>query len=202
MKDKLIYIMILLITFILVTGAMYYGASNYKNIFALDFASVEPDSLQSKTEKPAVTENKQTAQIPVIAKNDSVKNSLASDRVSPEPADVKISASAFSDSSNAIFEELRKIKEMLRQKDQTAPVQASAPDLTKKNSMKDSVYNKWIKNSVKLYETMDSKKAAKIIQGYNDNIARDIIFSMKKKKAAEIIAEFKPELVNRIISVE
>jgi len=25
---------------------------------------------------------------------------------------------------------------------------------------------------------------------------------MKKKKAAEIIAEFKPELVNRIISVE
>lgn len=202
MKDKLIYVMILLITFILVTGAMYYGASSYKNIFALDFSSVEPDSLQTKTEKPAVAENKQTEQVPVIAKNDSLKNSPVPNRVSPEPADVKISASAFSDSSKALFEELRKIKELLEQKSQTAPVQASAPDLTKKNSMKDSVYNKWIKNSVKLYETMDSKKAAKIIQGYNDNIARDIIFSMKKKKAAEIIAEFKPELVNRIISVE
>lgn len=194
--------MILLITFILVTGAMYYGASSYKNIFALDFSSVEPDSLQTKTEKPAVAENNQTEQVPVIAKNDSLKNSPVPNRVSPEPADVKISASTFSDSSKALFEELRKIKELLEQKSQTSPVQASAPDLTKKNSMKDSVYNKWIKNSVKLYETMDSKKAAKIIQGYNDNIARDIIFSMKKKKAAEIIAEFKPELVNRIISVE
>lgn len=202
MKDKLIYVMILLITFILVTGAMYYGASSYKNIFALDFSSVEPDSLQTKTEKPAVAENKQTEQVPVIAKNDSLINSPVPNRVNPEPADVKISASTFSDSSKALFEELRKIKELLEQKSQTEPVQASAPDLTKKNSMKDSVYNKWIKNSVKLYETMDSKKAAKIIQGYNDNIARDIIFSMKKKKAAEIIAEFKPELVNRIISVE
>ena len=47
---------------------------------------------------------------------------------------------------------------------------------------------------------MDTRKAAKIIQGYSDNIVRDLLLTMKKKKAAEILAEFKPETATRIIS--
>jgi flagellar motility protein MotE (MotC chaperone) len=65
---------------------------------------------------------------------------------------------------------------------------------------KDSIYQDWLKQTIKLYENMDTKKVAKIIQGYSDNIARDLILKMKKKKAAEILAEFKPEYVVRIIS--
>jgi len=65
----------------------------------------------------------------------------------------------------------------------------------------DSSYVEWIKNTVKLYESMETQKAAKIILGYSDNIARDILLKMKKKKAAEILAEFKPEIATRIISV-
>jgi len=67
---------------------------------------------------------------------------------------------------------------------------------------KDSTYNSWMKNSIKLYESMDTKKAAKIIQGYSDNIAREILFSMKKKKAAEIISELKPEAATRIMNLQ
>jgi len=66
---------------------------------------------------------------------------------------------------------------------------------------RDSIYKSWVAETVKLYEVMDSKKAAKVILGYSDNIARDIILKMKKKKAAEILAELKPEVVTRIISV-
>jgi flagellar motility protein MotE (MotC chaperone) len=70
----------------------------------------------------------------------------------------------------------------------------------KLNAKKDSVYQIWVRKTVKLYESMDSRKAAKIILGYSDNIARDLLLTMKKKKAADIIAEFKPEVATRIIS--
>jgi flagellar motility protein MotE (MotC chaperone) len=49
---------------------------------------------------------------------------------------------------------------------------------------------------------MDAKKAAKIILTYSDNIAKDIVYSMKKKKAAEILAQLNPETVNRITRVK
>ena len=49
---------------------------------------------------------------------------------------------------------------------------------------------------------MDADQAAKIITNYSDNVARDIIYSMKKKKAVEILSALKPETVNRLIQVE
>jgi len=61
------------------------------------------------------------------------------------------------------------------------------------------MYVSWTKKIAKLYETMDPSKAAKIIQGYSDNIARDIIYTMKQKKAAGILAEFNPKIANRIM---
>jgi Mg/Co/Ni transporter MgtE len=62
----------------------------------------------------------------------------------------------------------------------------------------DSSYLIWMKQTAKLYESMDPKKAAKIIQSYSDNIARDIIYSMKQKNAAEILSELNPDTANRI----
>jgi flagellar motility protein MotE (MotC chaperone) len=202
MKDKLIYVMILLIAFFIVTAAVYYGASNYRNIFAFDFTSVTSDSILIKSAESGVTENNKKEADKGTVFADTAKSTHVTNKTIQNEADIKISASSVMDSSLIILEELKKIKELLEQKNQVVSVQNPQPDLSKKNSMKDSVYSKWIKSSVKLYEAMDSKKAAKIIQGFNDNIARDIIFSMKKKKAAEIIAEFKPELANRIISIE
>ena len=63
----------------------------------------------------------------------------------------------------------------------------------------DSLYREWTKKTAKLYEIMDPAKAAKIIQGYSDNVARDLIYSMKKNKASEILAAFSPENANRIM---
>ncbi|MEW6507412.1 MAG: hypothetical protein AB1432_06650 [Bacteroidota bacterium] len=202
MRDKLIYVIILLIAFFIVTAAVYYGATNYRNIFAFDFTSVTSDSILNKSAESGVTENNKEEPDKGTAFADTAKSTHVTNKTIQNEADIKISASSVMDSSLIILEELKKIKELLEQKNQAVSVQNAQPDLSKKNSLKDSVYSKWIKSSVKLYEAMDSKKAAKIIQGYNDNIARDIIFSMKKKKAAEIIAEFKPELANRIISIE
>jgi len=49
---------------------------------------------------------------------------------------------------------------------------------------------------------MEPKKAAKIIQTYSDNIARDILYNMNKKTAAKVVSEFNPETTNRIFRFE
>lgn len=203
MKDKLIYVLILLIAFFMVTGAMYYGASTYKNIFALDFTPVDsgPEPAAKDSSVTALAQKTETPAKPALPDSSIVMNQTGS--VPVDTADLKISASTISDNTNILAEQINKLKEqvnLLSEKSVPAnnPENLSLPI----KSVNDSVYNNWVKNSVKLYEAMDSKKAAKIIQGYNDNIARDIIYSMKKKKAAEIIAEFKPELANRIINLK
>ena len=84
---------------------------------------------------------------------------------------------------------------------QTASSDPIKVDRVDKNLAKrDSLHKAWVKNTAKLYESMDTRKAAKIIQGYSDNIVRDLLLTMKRKKAAEILAEFKLETATRIIS--
>ncbi len=200
MKDKLIYVLILVIAFFMVTGAMFYGASTYKNIFALDFSPVETDTLKQIPVKKDPVEIAQSKPTEKPIQIDSLNTPVAERKADKDSAAIQISASEITDSTKVLLEQLKKLKTQLT----TANPVVAAPQSGISNAkiQKDSVYNKWVKSSVKLYEAMDSKKAAKIIQGYNDNIARDIIYSMKKKKAAEIMAEFKPDLANRIINLE
>ena len=62
----------------------------------------------------------------------------------------------------------------------------------------DTIYQKWIKQTAKLYESMDPKKAALIIRNYSETTARDIIYKMKKNKAAEVLSELDPVTANKI----
>lgn len=78
------------------------------------------------------------------------------------------------------------------------PVTGNSEIVSNNNAKEDTLYNKWMKSTAKLYENMEPKKAAKIIASYSDNMARDIIYTMKKKKAAEILAELNPEFASRI----
>jgi flagellar motility protein MotE (MotC chaperone) len=70
-----------------------------------------------------------------------------------------------------------------------------------KSTEKDSAYIKWKKSTVKLYELMDPKKAAKIISQHSDNIARDLIYSMNKKKAAQILQYLDNETVIKLTRI-
>jgi len=64
---------------------------------------------------------------------------------------------------------------------------------------KDSTYNLWIKQTVKLYEAMDSKVAAKAILGMPENVARDLIYALKKKKAAEVLSSMPVDKVTKLL---
>ena len=67
--------------------------------------------------------------------------------------------------------------------------------LAKLKAQQDSVYQAWKKETIKLYEAMDSKQVAKLIEKLSDDIARDLIYSMNKRKAAEILSSMEPDKV-------
>lgn len=206
MKEKLIYIVIFLFAFIAVSGGMYYAAGAFKNVFAFDFSPADHSvkvaldttkPKKPKSPKPIIKPVDTEAKIDSLLKNNSSENPIVK-----ENNPVKL------DSLKLLFAEIEKLKEgNVKGKPITMPAAVSiVPDnnTVKVNAQikKDSTYNSWMKNSIKLYESMDTKKAAKIIQGYSDNIAREILFSMKKKKAAEIISELKPEAATRIMNLQ
>ncbi|MEW6193523.1 MAG: hypothetical protein AB1521_00025 [Bacteroidota bacterium] len=201
MKEKLIYAVSFILAFLLVTGAMYYGASSYKNIFAFDFTPVTTENNANKPNMlKASIDPKDIAKL----KNE-LLDSLKSfnDYQAYDTASFHLRDSSIVDSIKILLDEVKKLKAQ-----QTTPITTIVPatkvepEPAEQTAKTDTAYNKWVKNSVKLYEAMDTKKAAKIILGYSDNTARDILFSMKKKKAAEIIAELKPEIASRIVSVK
>jgi flagellar motility protein MotE (MotC chaperone) len=45
---------------------------------------------------------------------------------------------------------------------------------------------------------MDSKIVAKLILNLSDDTARDLIYSMKKRKAAEVLSNLSPEIAIRL----
>lgn len=198
MKEKLIYGVIFLFVFVMVSGGIFYLNNTYKNIFAFDFSPKNaPDLNKEKKDN--------------LAKQDSVKT----DSTKIAQAAVKDSSVTVNDSTNTATSTPVQATQQPKQKEteivkkaaepakspvvQQVPFRLNVDDKTK--AKKDSIYADWVKQTVKLYESMDSKKAAKVITGYSDNIARDILLKMKKKKAAEILAELKPQDVTRIISV-
>lgn len=199
MKEKIIYGFSFLAAFLIVTLLMIYASSAYRNIFKFDFTPVDTKS-EIKAEN-LVKSSFNNNNILSLRKElmDSIK--ALKEKDSYDILTMNIKDSTLIDSLQYYLSELKKLKAEKELSSKQPQIPLTVPK-TNEVSKKDSAYKMWIKNTVKLYEAMDSKKAAKIIQSYSDNIARDIIFAMKKKKAAEIIAELKPEVANRIISVQ
>ncbi|MCX6169911.1 MAG: hypothetical protein NTX65_11255 [Ignavibacteriales bacterium] len=198
MKEKIIYIVSFLLAFVLITGLLIFLNSSYKNIFAFDFSPINNSVAAVKKEEPKnqppVQPKDTTAVLPVV--KDTVAQKIDSTKLKQNLAAIKDSIAVKKNGKE-------KAKKTEPQPVNNAIVKAEPPKIAepdKNNTKKDSVYQAWIKNTVKLYETMDTRKAAKIIEGYSDNIARDLLLTMKKKKAAEILAEFKPQTATRIIS--
>lgn len=198
MKEKIIYIVSFLLAFALVTGLLIFLNSTYNNIFTFDFTTTVKTAAEIK-------KLDQIDSTKIHSKDSTIVN------VTPEAAiaqkidslQSKTTSVSLKD-SNAAQIVSKKLAEEIKPAlkiPQTASLDPIKVDRVDKNLAKrDSLHKAWVKNTAKLYESMDTRKAAKIIQGYSDNIVRDLLLTMKKKKAAEILAEFKPETATRIIS--
>ncbi|MCK9210204.1 MAG: hypothetical protein M0P61_05125 [Ignavibacteriaceae bacterium] len=213
MKNNIIYIGTFVAAFLLITGAFIFLNSYYVDIFHFNFAQVKVtpkklpvkissvDSALLKEMKSALKEmksdlldslksvNKQNNPVPLTnrASNDSILIDSLNKYIVQIVKDAKKNQLQAQDKKKGATEKAALVVS-------TAEIAASIKH--------DSSYFSWKKQTASLYEMMEPKKAAKIIQNFSDNIARDILYSMKKKKAAEILAQLNPETANRITKAQ
>jgi len=190
MIDKIAAVIIFIISFVMVTALIAFMNLKYDNIFDFDFT---PTHAAAELRTVQQIEDMKSNLRPEIEKAvfDSLKvvgfDSLAvintNDRV------------VLLEDSIAVLQ-----KEISKLSRETTTLEATNEKFEKKKDS-ETEYQEWIKTTSKLYDSMESQKAAKIILKYSDNIAKDILYSMKKKKAAEILAELNPEVANRITRV-
>lgn len=220
-------ILVFVAAFVIVTIILIVLNSKFNNIFKFDFSpphSLVVNAKDSSNAKGKELDNKDgqkpasEVNIPGVKTEEVTKQDKKDSLANPQ---LKITTNQESGKNNK--QEKTAVNTKPEQKTSTPPVKttvANVKDQKKNNSNNpktvnnnkpvnnnvtknspakvDSSYIKWTKNTAAIYESMDSKKAAKIIQNYSDNIARDIIYAMKKKKAAEILAELTPEVANKI----
>ena len=201
MKQKIIYIFAFLVAFLATTGGIIYLNNNYTDIFKLNFKPIVKEKKNSSLNANLnnnVSLKDLKSVIQTEFKNyllDSLRN-VYKDQHHKALAEVAQKDSSLSDSLKSLKQVIKKIdRQLAKQEANNQNVKAAE---VKEKVKKDSAYIKWTHQTAKLYEAMDAKKAAKIIQSYSDNVARDILYSMRQKKAAEILSELNPQTANRI----
>lgn len=184
MKTVITYILICVIAFVAVTNALIYLNKRYVNIFKFDFRpKYSADSLNS-ADTLTIAEEFRTDSLFTEMRNDSLWTKIEQQSTETES-------------------EVTGETETQQTKTETTP-EVDLPDKpeTFTEMQSDSAYIKWRKKTVKLYEKMDAEQVAQVIPKFSDNIARDIIYSMKKKKAAKVLSYLTPETVARLTKVK
>jgi len=192
-KNKIIYIGSFLAAFIIVTTLIIALNNSYNNIFEFDFTEVKPE-----LDNTQFTEISTSAEVLMLKSylehefKDRIVDSVKAN--TPIKIDTVIQKvvedKALIDSLNRLNVELQKTQKLLAQTEKQV----------EKNEKVDTVDKDWIRKTSKLLEEMDPKRAAKVITNYSDNEARELIYAMKQKKAAEILSLLDPVFVNKITS--
>ncbi|MFA8341672.1 MAG: MotE family protein [Rhodothermaceae bacterium] len=182
MGSKLSIFLVFVITFIGVAGAVYFLNQKYNNIFVGDFRPA-PNMKDINTDLEERVDS--LDQYYVRTKIDTFFIYQDTTLISQLEDAQKLIA----DLQNQIVEKEKTIKN----------IEGKISAVTEKTTTnQDSVKQAWLTATVKLIETMDAKRAARIIENYNTDLARDIIYKMKKKKAGEILSQLKPDLVTNL----
>jgi len=168
-RDKLLYISFFLAAFLVTTAAIMYMNGKYNNIFKLDFQP-PADSLAkwNKFKKKKMADSLKTLKII----NDST-------------------VKAQQDSIKLAVNKRPEVAEINK------PIKKDTLNLTTK-MFRDTTYIKWKKETLRTFDKMDAEKVAKILLNYSDNIARDVFYSMKKNKAAEVLSQLTPEQASKL----
>lgn len=178
MAKKLTYFLVFLITFVGVSGTLYYLNQRYTNIFTGDFTPA-PDPRIINME--------------LHSKVDSLHQYFRSTKID--------TFYIYQDTTllrrlTRAQEEIQKLKNEIAQKEKiinekdAAILQKTETAVAENNSTREE----WLLSTVKLYETMDARRAAALIEKISSiELAKEIIYKMKKKKAGEILSQLSPE---------
>ena len=193
MKGNIIYSIVFGGSFVLISFIMIILNNDFRNIYLFDFSPIKSTQVpQGQVYQPNY---KETFNHMLKELKSQILDSMKTiTYVANDTNKIQKANSVLTDSINILKSKLAKNVNQ----DSIIKPQLSARDIIKS----DSTYRIWTKKTAALYGAMDSQKAAKIIQNYSDNVARDILYSMKKKKAAEILAYLNPETANRMTRIQ
>ncbi len=174
MKAAILYGLVFITVFVNVTGVLIYFNTLYKNIFKFDFR------LEDEFQKNSIS----AAELDTIKADyrQKIIDSLTTAGIIP--TDEEEEDQQEPNGKNGAHSKKTKNG---KKKEKEAETDKKSPK-----------YLNWIAKTALLYEAMDPAQAAKIIEKYSDDIAKDIIYAMNKKKAAKILAELTPDVASRI----
>ncbi len=211
MKEKLVYGIIFGGAFVIVTAAIIYMNSTFNNIFKFDFSSPQASKIIAASVNEENTEQiEQQAPEEEIADDLSESVVLENETAGQDTAVVKYEVDkSLLDSLSILRNKIALLEKQQGKKNNQDKADEIKTNSQREDSLKavataeskkmdEKKFDLWAKETAKLYESMDPKKAAKIIQSYSDNESREVIFKMNKKKAAKILAELDPEIAIRI----
>jgi len=190
MIDKIATVIIFIVSFVMVTALIAFMNLKYDNIFDFDF-----------------TPSHAAAELRTVQQIEDIKLNLRPEIEKAVFDSLKVigfdsSAVVGTNNKILILEDSIAVlqKEIAKLSTETSNLEVTNANFEKKEDS-EAEYQEWIKTTSKLFESMESQKAAKIILKYSDNIAKDILYSIKKKKAADILSELNPETAKRITRV-
>lgn len=207
MKQGIIYGGTFLFAFVVVTGLLIYLNSSFENIFQFNFApkslvqssdSTRTDSLNVLPSEEPISESDST-----LAHDSILLSSLGGvetiDSLKIDKTDsIKVK-------QQTEVPDNKKGNEKVDPKNTKTDLKINQPQIDepiKQNIVQGKEYTEWVQKVTSIYAAMEPKKAAKIIQTYSDNVARDILYNMNKKTAAKVVSELSPETANRIFRFE
>lgn len=203
MKQGIIYGGTFVFAFVIVTGLLIYLNSSYENIFQFNFNPKQAVKLNDST----YTDPVETVENEVINDSSEVKDSVLFSSLGEVETKDSTNAELKTEIKNTLPQSVEEKKLNTKIKDQVASntqtlIQPDQNVQITKDLSKDQDYKEWVQKVTSIYSAMEPKKAAKIIQTYSDNVARDILYNMSKKTAAKVVSELSPETANRIFRFE
>ena len=173
MKNVILYALIFIVVFAATTAGIYTYNNKYVNMFEFDFRDASKvalaDSLALKEENADLTDSLLVENIHVEKVED----------FKDEYKETKVELNKTSNELSKKEKELETLKKQLEVK-------------------KSEEHDEWLKSTIKLYEEMETSRAGQLLKTIPENDAREIVYSMKKKKAAEILSNLDTETVKRL----
>lgn len=203
MKQGLLYGGTFVFVFVIVTGLLIYLNSSYENIFQFNFGPKQEAQLKDST----FTTQTEPVEDEIPEDSSAVKDSVLLSGIGEVEKIDSVNTGLKTDSENILSKNANENIAVNNDKGQnysvTGPLgQSNENPQTNKDFSNSTEYKDWIQKVTRIYSALEPKKAAKIIQTYSDNVARDILYNMNKKTAAKVVSEFSPETANRIFRFE
>ncbi|MCB9258036.1 MAG: hypothetical protein H6612_01685 [Ignavibacteriales bacterium] len=176
MKNTIVYALTFILAFIGTTAGIYILNKQYVNMFKFDFrdaAVVEKaiaDSLATMSSDSLMVSDSLLVIQENVHKKNELKEHLSETKSELEKAEQEISNKD---------KQIENLRNRLEQQN-------------------DGKYDEWLKSTIKLYEEMAVNKAGELLKTLPEEEARDLIYAMKKKKAAEILSSLDTETVKKL----